>query len=96
VLKRENSSLYSATFLSWLRYISIISFSVVASSGDLSSRYFPVNRGNLIANPLPFRIASIAHTCIGLSVISAPIISNTILGSNHTSASMSDFTLECL
>lgn len=52
---------YSATFLSWLLYISVISFSVVASSGDLSDRYFPVNLGNLIASPLPLRMISIAH-----------------------------------
>lgn len=29
-------------------------------------------------------------------MISAPFISKTIFGSNHTSASSSDFTLECL
>ena len=50
--------------------ISVSSFTVVASSGALSSRQRPVNRGNRIAKPAPSR--SMPDPVRGLSVISVP------------------------
>src|SRR2546428_720624 len=69
------------------RYISTNSFAVVASSGPLSSRHRPVNRGKRMARPAPGRTAPQAHVWIGLTVISAPRTSRTVLGSNQTSGS---------
>src|SRR5439155_187771 len=58
--------------LSCRPYISTNSFAVVASSGPLSSRQRPVNRGNRIARPAPGRRPPHAQVWIGLTVISAP------------------------
>src|SRR6266704_5781581 len=71
----------------------MISLVVVASSGDFSVLYFPVNRGNLIASPAPGLIEFNPHVCIGLSVISAPITSNTKPGTNQVSATILESTL---
>jgi len=49
-----------------------------------------------MAKPLPGRMRSMAAVWIGLSVISAPMTSMTVLGSNHTSASSVELTLGLL
>src|SRR5438046_393413 len=78
--------------LIWRLYISNSSFVLVASSGFLSSRHRPVNRGNRIARPAPGRTLSHAAVWTGLTVISAPRTSNTASGSNHASASSLEST----
>src|SRR5881396_3522465 len=78
--------------LSCRPYISTNSFAVVASSGPLSSRQRPVNRGNRIARPAPGRRTPHAQVWIGLTVISAPLTSRTVFGSNQTSGSSFEST----
>jgi len=73
-------------------YISVISWTDVASSGPLSSLQFPVKRGNRIASPAPFRRRSCPAVWTGLRVISAPRTSRTMAGSNHWSASSFEST----
>ena len=52
---------------------------VVESSAFLSSLIFPVNFGNLSANPYPFFTLLIYVVYMGLKVISGENISTTIL-----------------
>src|SRR3990170_2235238 len=68
------------------------SWTVVASSGPLSSRHRPVNRGKRIANPAPFRTRSRPPVWTGLRGNSAPSTSRTTAGSNHASGSSFEST----
>src|SRR5437660_12884288 len=63
--------------------ISAISFVVVASSSDLSSRINPITRGNRNASPLP--CSSSAAVWMGERVISSASTVTTNFGSIHTS-----------
>ena len=67
------------------RNSSISSRVVVASSGDLSSRQRPVNRGKRMASPLSGSIWPQAAVLFGDRVSSALRISSTSPGSHHTS-----------
>ena len=69
-----------------------ISLLVVASLPSLSSRNFPVNLGNRMANPESGRTEPKEQVWIGDNVISAPRTSSTRRGMNQKSASIFEST----